>query len=83
MVDLYGYKLSVYAWVARFALHEKGIEYNWIEIDPFADDVDPAYLEKHPFCRVPTLVDGDFTLYETAAITRYLDAAFNGPVIGR
>lgn len=78
MIDLYGYEFSVYAWIARFACHEKAVEYRWIEIDPFASDVDPNYLAMHPFSRVPTLVDGSFTLYETGAITRYLDAAFDG-----
>lgn len=78
MIDLYGFKFSVYAWIARFALHEKDVDYNWIEVNPFAEDVDPAYLEKHPFGRVPTLVQGGFTLYETGAITRYVDDAFSG-----
>jgi len=79
MIDLYGYKYSVYAWIARFTLHEKGINYNWIEVNPFSGNVDPAYLRKHPFCRVPTLVHGNFVLYETGAITRYVDEAFEGP----
>lgn len=80
-VELHGYKYSVYAWIARFALHEKGVDYAWVEVDPFADDVPAAYLALHPFCRVPTLVDGGFTLYETGAITRYLDEKFDGPVL--
>lgn len=78
MIKLYGYQLSVYAWIARFALHVKEIEYDWIEVNPFAADVDPGYLAKNPFYRVPTLLHDDFTLYETGAITRYLDAAFGG-----
>ena len=80
-VKLHGYKYSVYAWIARFALHEKGIDYTWVEVDPFADDVPAAYLDLHPFCRVPTLVDGGFTLYETGAITRYIDEKFDGPAL--
>ena len=39
------------------------------------------YLDLHPFRRVPTLVDGDFVLYETGAITRYIDEAFPGPML--
>jgi glutathione S-transferase len=78
-VDLHGYKYSVYAWIARFALHEKGVGYTWIEVNPFAQDVPAPYLDLHPFCRVPTLVDGAFVLYETGAITRYIDEAFAGP----
>jgi glutathione S-transferase len=79
MIDLYGYKYSVYAWVARFALHEKGINYNWIEVNPFSDNIDAGYLRKHPFRRVPTLVHDNFVLYETGAITRYIDEALEGP----
>ena len=31
-VELHGYKYSVYAWIARFALREKGISYKWVEV---------------------------------------------------
>ena len=33
-----------------------------------------------PFGRVPAFRDGDFTLYETTAIVRYIDECFAGPV---
>jgi len=78
-VELYGYRYSVYSWIARLALEEKGIGYRWIEVDPFADDVPASYLALHPFKRVPTLLHDEFPLYETGAITRYLDEAFPGP----
>ncbi len=78
-VELHGYKYSVYAWIARFALREKGIGYRWVEVNPFADNVPEDYLAMHPFSRVPTLVSGDFVVYETNAITRYVDEAFEGP----
>ncbi len=26
-IELHGYQYSVYAWIARFALHEKGVNY--------------------------------------------------------
>ena len=38
-----------------------------------------SYLALHPFKRVPTLIHDEFPLYETGAITRYLDEAFPGP----
>jgi glutathione S-transferase len=78
-VELYGYKYSVYAWIARLALHEKGVAYGWREVNPFAEDVPADYLAMHPFKRVPVLVHGNFTVYETSAITRYVDEAFDGP----
>jgi glutathione S-transferase len=78
-IQLYGYQYSVYAWIARLAMHAKGISYEWVEVNPFAKDVPADYLAMHPFGRVPTLVNGDFVLFETSAITRYVDEAFQGP----
>jgi glutathione S-transferase len=78
-VELYGYQYSVYSWIARLALEEKGASYHWIEINPFAPDVPESYLALHPFKRVPALVHDTFQVYETGAITRYVDEAFPGP----
>jgi len=78
---LHGFRYSVYVRIARIALVEKGLTYEHVEIDPFATDVPIEYLTLHPFKRVPVLVDGDFALYETEAITRYIDEAFPGPAL--
>jgi glutathione S-transferase len=78
-VDLYGYQYSVYSWVARLALHEKGVAYSWLEVNPFAENAPASFLATHPFKRVPALVHDTFTVYETGAITRYVDEAFEGP----
>ena len=78
-VVLRGYRFSVYNRIARVALHEKGASYDTEEIDPFAEDIPERYLQRHPFGRVPVLSHGTFDVYETAAIGRYVDAAFNGP----
>ena len=79
IVELYGYQYSVYSWIARLALKEKGKDYQWIEVNPFAPDVPESYLALHPFKRVPTLVHDKFQIYETGAITRYIDETFPGP----
>ena len=78
-VQLYGYQYSVYAWIAHLALRAKGVGCEWMEVNPFAEHVPADYLAMHPFGRVPTLVNGDFVLFETGAITRYVDEAFEGP----
>lgn len=78
-VKLHGYRYSVYSWIARLALHEKGVHYEWVEVNPFHDEVSPDYLAMHPFRRVPTLVSDSFVLFETGAIIRYIDEAFAGP----
>lgn len=78
-VTLHGYRYSVYAWIARTALAAKGVDYAWREINPFAPDVPREYLELHPFKRVPVLQVDSLVIYETSAITRYVDEAFDGP----
>ena len=76
---LHGYRYSVYNRIARLALTEKGLPYERIEVNPFAPDVPESYRALHPFGRVPALVHDGFALYETGAITRYIDRAFPGP----
>ncbi len=76
---LHGYRYSVYVRIARLVLAEKGVAYDWVEVNPFSPNVPPAYLALHPFGRVPTLVHDGFALYETGAISRYIDRAFAGP----
>jgi glutathione S-transferase len=78
---LHGYRYSVYNRIARLTLAEKGVAYDRVEVNPFAPDVPASYRALHPFGRVPTLVHDGFALYETGAITRYIDRAFPGPAL--
>ncbi|MGF1611830.1 MAG: glutathione S-transferase family protein [Kiloniellales bacterium] len=79
-VVLIGPSYSVYVRIARLALIEKGVPYHLEEFDIFDDAaIPPDYRERHPFKRVPLLRHDDFELYETSAITRYVDEAFAGP----
>jgi glutathione S-transferase len=78
-VTLTGYCHSVYSRAARIALLEKRVDFDWCEVDPFADPTRARAV--HPFGRVPVLTHGGFALYETAAITAYVDAAFPGPAL--
>lgn len=80
-VVLHGYRYSVYARIARVVLAEKRVACSYVEVDPFAADVPKEYLQMHPFRRVPTLAHGDFVIYETQAITRYVDEGFPGPIL--
>lgn len=77
-VHLHGYRYSVYNRVARLALLSKGVDHETIEVNPF-DELPDDYLTLHPFGRVPVLVHGAFSLFETGAITRYVDRTFEGP----
>lgn len=77
-VHLHGYRYSVYNRIARMVLLSKEVEHLTIEVDPFAG-VSEDYLGLNPFGRVPVLTHGAFTLFETGAIARYVDRAFEGP----
>lgn len=79
---LFGARYSVYVRIARLALHEKGVPYRLEDIDVFGDSaVRAGYLERQPFGRIPAFEHDGFWLYETVAITRYVDEAFAGPAL--
>lgn len=49
-------------------------------VDVFAAEGVPAwYFEHHPFGRIPAFEHDGFRLFETSAIARYVDEAFDGP----
>jgi glutathione S-transferase len=54
------------------ALAEIGVAYELIRIERDAAQTDPAYLSLNPMGVVPTLVDGDTVVTESAAILLYL-----------
>lgn len=79
---LFGLERSVYTRIARLALEEKGVSYLLRKVEIFGPGGVPReHLERHPFGRIPTLQHGDFSLYETGAISRYVDEAFPGPAL--
>lgn len=81
-VILHGAGYSVYVRIARLALIEKGIAHEHREVDIFAEGGPPPdHLERHPFGKIPALEHDGFVLYETTAICRYADEAFDGPAL--
>lgn len=77
---VFGAAYSVYVRIVRLTLSEKQVSYRLKEIDAFAPGGPPAdYLARQPFGRIPAFEHDGFRLYETAAITRYVDEAFDGP----
>jgi len=61
-------------------LEEKGAPYRFARVVP-GTLRSSEHLARHPFGRVPVLEHGDFRLYETAAIVRYLDRVLPGPAL--
>jgi glutathione S-transferase len=56
-------------------LEEKGADYDLRRVAMRT----PEHLALHPFARIPILQQGDFRLYETQAILRYLDRVLAAP----
>lgn len=80
-VILVGFRHSVFQRVVRIVLHQKAVPHRVEEVDPLAVGTDEALRGIHPFGCIPVLRRGGFDLYETAAITRYVDGAFEGPAL--
>ncbi|MCC5634711.1 glutathione S-transferase family protein [Nostoc sp. CHAB 5844] len=76
-LTVYGTPLSTYVRTVRLLLEEAGVDYTLKGIDIFkGENKSPEYLAKNPFGKVPTLeVDGE-VIYETPAITDYLNTVF-------
>ena len=71
---------SPYSRAALLGLEEKGAAYRIAPIAPSAVK-SAEHLRRQPFGRVPVLDHGDFRLYETQAILRYIDAVLPGPAL--
>lgn len=71
---------SPFARAVLATLEEKGADWTLSPLVP-GSLREPAHLERHPFGRMPVLDHGDFRLYETQAILRYLDRVIPTPAL--
>jgi glutathione S-transferase len=72
---IYGNPASPYYRAVALALEEKGQSYRNERVQG------EEHLKVQPFGRIPGLRHGDYTLYETQAILRYLDALYPTPAL--
>ncbi|XP_051137210.1 glutathione S-transferase F10-like [Andrographis paniculata] len=58
-------------------LEEIGIQYDVVHVDLFKrENRSPQFLNLQPFGKLPVIKEGDFTLYESRAIIRYIAEKF-------
>ena len=61
-----------------WAIEEVGVDYEHVPIHFSTASTDPGYLQVNPNGRIPALVDGDVTLFESVAINLYLAKTYGG-----
>ena len=81
-MKLYQFPASTFARRVRVALLEKNISCEMIELNlPAGQQKEDWYTALNPYSKVPMLVEGDLTLYESAAILTYLEATHPTPAL--
>ena len=72
-MKLYGFPASPNTWKVRAlaAYLKMPLEFEFVDLTKGAQHT-PAYLALNPTGRTPTLIDGDFKLWESNAILQYL-----------
>ncbi len=77
MIEILGRPNSVNVQKVMWCAAELGVAVNRSDIGgAFGGNTTDEYLAKNPNGRVPTLIEGDYVLWESNAIVRYLSEAF-------
>jgi glutathione S-transferase len=71
---------SPFARAVLATLEEKGVSWQIAPIKP-NQLREPAHLSRNPFGRMPAVEHGDFMLYETQAVVRYIDRVWPQPAL--
>jgi glutathione S-transferase len=72
-ITIHGVPPSTFTRTVCMAAHEKGID--WELVPAFPGQV----AAMNPFQKIPVMVHGDVSIFESAAILRYFDRTFAGP----
>ena len=78
MIKLYGFTLSNYFNMAKMALIEKGVEYEFVDMHGSQDDI---FLAMSPMGKVPCIETETGFLSETNVILEYIDEIGDGPAL--
>lgn len=80
MIRLHYGSGSPFSWRVQLVLEEKGIPYEPVLLSfQRGEHKTPEHLARSPHGKVPTLTDGDTTLYESSAIVEYLEERYPTP----
>uniref|UniRef100_M8CJG2 glutathione transferase n=1 Tax=Aegilops tauschii TaxID=37682 RepID=M8CJG2_AEGTA len=87
VVKVYGPAMSWNIARVLVSLEESGVKYELVAVDfAAAEHKSPAHLARNlfsqPFGQVPVLKDGDFCLWESRAITKYICRKYKPELLG-
>lgn len=80
MIVIHGIPGSPFVRMPMLVCEEKGAPWR-LQAMGFGEQKSPEHLKRQPFGQIPAIEHGDFALYETQAIVRYIDAVFDGPAL--
>jgi glutathione S-transferase len=80
MVTLYEHPLSPFAQKVKIALYEKGIPFEAVTPDIFGGGT-PQFVDSSPRREVPSLVDGETTVFDSTIILEYLEDKWPQPAM--
>lgn len=77
MITVHGRASSANVQIVMWAIAELGLPHRRIDVaGPFGGNDTPEFLAMNPNGLVPVIQDGEITLFESAAILRYLGARY-------
>ncbi|XP_077225659.1 glutathione S-transferase-like [Tasmannia lanceolata] len=77
VLKLHGGVLSTATMRAAACLYEKDLEFTFIPVDMSkGEHKNESFISLNPFGQVPAFQDGDLTLFESRAITKYICHAY-------
>jgi len=81
-MKIFGNRMSTCTRKVLTTLAEKQGKFEFVTVDLSAGGhKQPDFLLRQPFGQIPVLEDGDFRLYESRAIARYLDEVLPGQAL--
>ncbi|HEU4728967.1 MAG TPA: glutathione S-transferase N-terminal domain-containing protein [Kofleriaceae bacterium] len=83
-MKIFGHPMSTCTRKVLMTLAETNTPYELVVVDFAKNEHKQApHLARQPFGQVPAIQDGDFELYESRAICRYINDKVNGPLVPR